>query len=73
MNDQAIPAGWGGTTSTDHGNGEQIAFNGATVALMLMAGKGGVPEIRERLGVSRATAYRYIRAARAALAEAGHA
>lgn len=71
MGEQSLPAGWGIRTAQapGEGNGEQVAFNGATVALLLIDGNPTIDDIRERLGVSRATAYRYMRAAKAALQE----
>jgi hypothetical protein len=69
MADQAMAAGWGGAAKAEHGNGERVAFNGAMVALMLADGEPTVAGICERLGVTRSTAYRYLRAAKAALQE----
>jgi hypothetical protein len=71
MAEQRLPAGWGARTAQvpGEGNGEQVAFNGAAVAVMLIDGDPSIDQIRERLGVSRATAYRYVRAAKAALQE----
>jgi hypothetical protein len=71
MAEQRLPAGWGTRTAQvpGEGNGEQVAFNGAAVAVMLIVGDPSIDQIRERLGVSRATAYRYVRAAKAALQE----